>query len=176
MLPSCLWNCLSVCGDHQGTELRVRSTCSIMALSTNRNIKIISWQTFLSVIRKYEEKKDNFFGASLTNPEPTIPWTSSQDRWSRASWALWNYHKFACPYTVPRSSQSKYKRTIHLFSDHWSKGTWALATNEIVLQAKLPNCTLANGAVFHSVCQVWLSSGPPGNFAFSYCAWLRLAH
>ena len=26
--------------------------------------------------------------------------------------------------------------------------------------------------VFHSVCQVWLSSGPPESFTFSYCAWL----
>ena len=34
------------------------------------------------------------------------------------------------------------------------------------------NCTLANGAVFHSVCQVWLSSDPPECFTFSYCAWL----
>ena len=29
-----------------------------------------------------------------------------------------------------------------------------------------------NGAVFHSVCQVWLPSGPPEFFTFSYCAWL----
>ena len=35
------------------------------------------------------------------------------------------------------------------------------------------NCTLVNGAVFHSVCQVWLSSGPPEFVTFSYCAWLR---
>ena len=34
------------------------------------------------------------------------------------------------------------------------------------------NCTLASGAVFHSVCQVWLSSGLPEFFTFSYCAWL----
>ena len=34
------------------------------------------------------------------------------------------------------------------------------------------NCTLASGAVCHSVCQVWLSSGPPGMFTLSYCAWL----
>ena len=34
------------------------------------------------------------------------------------------------------------------------------------------NCTLANGAVFHSVCQVWSSSGPPEFFTFSDCAWL----
>ena len=34
------------------------------------------------------------------------------------------------------------------------------------------NCTLANGAVFHFVCHVWLSSGPPEYFTFSYCAWL----
>ena len=34
------------------------------------------------------------------------------------------------------------------------------------------NCTLACGAVFHSVCQVWLSSGPPEFFSLSYCAWL----
>ena len=34
------------------------------------------------------------------------------------------------------------------------------------------NCTLASGAVFHSVCQVWFSSGPPEFFSFSYCAWL----
>ena len=33
------------------------------------------------------------------------------------------------------------------------------------------NYTLANGAVFHSVCQVWLSSGPPELFTFSYYAW-----
>ena len=33
------------------------------------------------------------------------------------------------------------------------------------------NCTLANGTVFHSVCQVWLSSGPPEFVTFSYCAW-----
>ena len=31
---------------------------------------------------------------------------------------------------------------------------------------------LANGTIFHSVCQVWLSSGPPGFYTFSYCAWL----
>ena len=31
---------------------------------------------------------------------------------------------------------------------------------------------LACGTVFHSVCQVWLSSGPPEYFTFSYCAWL----
>ena len=29
------------------------------------------------------------------------------------------------------------------------------------------NCTLADGAVFHSVCQVWLSSAPPGFVTFS---------
>ena len=38
-------------------------------------------------------------------------------------------------------------------------------------------CTLTNEAVFHSVCQVWLPSGPPGYFIFSYCArlwnWLK---
>ena len=34
------------------------------------------------------------------------------------------------------------------------------------------NCTLTSGAVFHSVCQVWLFSGPPEFFTFSYCAWL----
>ena len=34
------------------------------------------------------------------------------------------------------------------------------------------NCTLASGAVFHSVCQVWLSRGPPEYFTFSFCAWL----
>ena len=34
------------------------------------------------------------------------------------------------------------------------------------------NCTVANGAVFHSVCQVWLSRGPSEYFTFSYCAWL----
>ena len=35
-------------------------------------------------------------------------------------------------------------------------------------------CTFTNGAVFHSVCQVWLSSGLPEFFTFSYmyCAWL----
>ena len=32
--------------------------------------------------------------------------------------------------------------------------------------------TLANGAVFHSVCRVSLSSGPPEYFIFSDCAWL----
>ena len=31
---------------------------------------------------------------------------------------------------------------------------------------------LACGTVFHSVCQVWLSSGPPECFTFSYCTWL----
>ena len=34
------------------------------------------------------------------------------------------------------------------------------------------DCTSANGAVFHSVCQVWLSSGPQSFFTFSYCTWL----
>ena len=34
------------------------------------------------------------------------------------------------------------------------------------------NCTLASGAVFHSVCQVWLPSGLPEFFTFSYCTWL----
>ena len=34
------------------------------------------------------------------------------------------------------------------------------------------NCTLSNGAVLHSVCQVWLSSGPPEYSTFTYCAWL----
>ena len=39
------------------------------------------------------------------------------------------------------------------------------------------SCTLTNGAVFHSVCQVWLSSGPPEFITFSYCAVIvRLAH
>ena len=32
--------------------------------------------------------------------------------------------------------------------------------------------TFAIGAVFHSVCQVWLSSDPSEVFNFSYCAWL----
>ena len=36
------------------------------------------------------------------------------------------------------------------------------------------NCTLASRAVFHSVCQVWLSSGPLEFVTFSYCAWLWL--
>ena len=34
------------------------------------------------------------------------------------------------------------------------------------------NCTLVSGTVFHSLCQVWLSSIPPEIFTFSYCAWL----
>ena len=34
------------------------------------------------------------------------------------------------------------------------------------------NCTSANGAVFHSVCQVWLPSGPPEFFTLNYCACL----
>ena len=34
------------------------------------------------------------------------------------------------------------------------------------------SCTAAIGAVFHSVCQVWLSSGLPESSAFMYCAWL----
>ena len=34
------------------------------------------------------------------------------------------------------------------------------------------NCTLADGAVFHSVCQVRLSSGPSECVTLSYCAWL----
>ena len=35
-------------------------------------------------------------------------------------------------------------------------------------------CTfLATGAVFYSVCQVWLSSDPPEFFTFRYCARLR---
>ena len=34
------------------------------------------------------------------------------------------------------------------------------------------NYTAASGAVFRSVCQVWLSSGPPEFSAFIYCAWL----
>ena len=33
-------------------------------------------------------------------------------------------------------------------------------------------CTIANGAVFHSGYQVWLSSGPPSFFIFSH--WARL--
>ena len=33
------------------------------------------------------------------------------------------------------------------------------------------NCTLACGAVFHSVCQAWLSGGPPEVSTFSYCTW-----
>ena len=36
----------------------------------------------------------------------------------------------------------------------------------------LLDCILANGAVFHSVWQVWLSSGSPEVFTVSYCAWL----
>ena len=33
-------------------------------------------------------------------------------------------------------------------------------------------CTFASGAVFHSVCQVWLFRGPPELFTFCYCTWL----
>ena len=36
------------------------------------------------------------------------------------------------------------------------------------------NCTLANGAVFHSLCQVWLSSGPPE--IFTLIVHVKLAH
>ena len=39
-----------------------------------------------------------------------------------------------------------------------------------ILSAKL-DCPVANGAVFYSVCQAWLSSGPPECFTFSDCAW-----
>ena len=38
------------------------------------------------------------------------------------------------------------------------------------------NCTLSNRAIFHSVCQVCLSSGPPEYSTFIYCAWLWTQH
>ena len=40
------------------------------------------------------------------------------------------------------------------------------------------NCTLSSGAVFHSVCQICLSSGPPEYSTFTYCAclWNWLIH
>ena len=34
------------------------------------------------------------------------------------------------------------------------------------------NYTFASGAVFHAICKVWLTSGPPEYFTFTYCAWL----
>ena len=47
------------------------------------------------------------------------------------------------------------------------------------LQQKLPKfgfrthtTALAKGAVFHAICQVWLSRGLPELFTFCYCAWL----
>ena len=48
----------------------------------------------------------------------------------------------------------------------------ATKASKVCLLLYSHNCTLANGAVFHSVCQVWLSSGPPEIVTFSYCTWL----
>ena len=57
----------------------------------------------------------------------------------------------------------------------WATGQSNLAYNWLVATSKIwflysHNYTLANGAVFHSVCQVWLSSGPPEFLTSSYCA------
>ena len=48
--------------------------------------------------------------------------------------------------------------------------TRVLLTGKSTPSTNSHNCTLANAAVFHSVCEVWLSSDPPEVFTFSYCA------
>ena len=75
-------------------------------------------------------------------------------------WYIKQFHSHAQSLKVRNSGGPQHNHT-------WPVKGW--------LQQKLPmfGCfTQHLGAVFHAICQVWLSRGPPELFTFHYCAWL----